>query len=266
MSAPRILYLNAHGLTRAKYDYFTSLLESYELDIITIAETWHPTFLAHALYLGATSLNTRIAGTAGHPLGGVFLRPTEHHHFTYNTYLDAVSLSQGGHTFTFAYYSPSLLDADLRLVLENLPRSTLIMADFNVDFDKPSLRKAVFMEYMKKNSLVRINPSNGVSKLDHCFAHPSLPITCQMHHQAYLDVLTDHPALVVTATIPITAPASRDAHSYNLSLLKRAHSRGGTQRLLQIYYKRLSPDISRQLQFLVAGADKPEEVIVDEFV
>jgi len=264
MSAPRILYLNAHGLTIAKYEYFTSLLESYELDIIAIAETWHPTFLTHAPYLAATSLNTRIAGTAGHPLGGVSvcLRPTEHHHFTYNTYLDATSLSQGGQTFTFAYYSPSLLDADLRLVLENLPRSTLMMADFNVD--KPSLRKAVFMEYMKKNSLVRINPSNGVSKLDHCFGHPSLSITSQMHHQYYLDVLTDHPALVVTATIPITAPASPDAHSYNLSLLKRAHSRGGTQRLLQTYYRRLSPEISRQLQFLVASADKPEEIVVDE--
>jgi len=72
MSAPRILYLNAHGLTIAKYEYFTSLLESYELDIIAIAETWHPTFLTHAPYLAATSLNTRIAGTAGHPLLEVY--------------------------------------------------------------------------------------------------------------------------------------------------------------------------------------------------
>jgi len=87
-----------HGLTKAKYDYFTSLLDSYKLDIIAIAETWHPTFLTHAPYLAATSINTRVTGAASHPNRGVsvFLRPAEHHHFTYSTYLDTVSLSQGG--------------------------------------------------------------------------------------------------------------------------------------------------------------------------
>jgi hypothetical protein len=54
-ASPTGLYLNVHGLTKAKYDYFTSLLDSYKLDIIAIAETWHPTFLTHAPYLAATS-------------------------------------------------------------------------------------------------------------------------------------------------------------------------------------------------------------------
>jgi len=137
------------------------------------------------------------------------------------------------------------------------------MADFNVDFNKASTRRAILLEYMKKHSLVQISPSNGVSKLDHCFAHPSLPIACQLHHQYYLDISTDHPALIITTTIPITAPPTPEAHSYNLSLLRRAQSRGGTQRLLQSYYRSLSPDISRHLQLLIARANNPQ-VIFDE--
>jgi len=138
------------------------------------------------------------------------------------------------------------------------------MADFNVDFNESSTCRAIFMEYMRGHSLVQVSPSNGVSKLDHCFAHPSLPITCQSHHQYYLDISTDHPALIATTTIPNTAPASPDAHSYNLSLLRRAASSGGTQRLLQNYYRHLSPDISRQLQLLSAHVNNPQEVFVDE--
>jgi len=89
-------------------------------------------------------------------------------------------------------------------------------------------------------------------------------IECQLHHQYYLDISTDHPALIASTTIPHTTPASPDAHSYNLSLLRRAASSGGTQRFLQNYYRHLSPDISRQLQLLSAGVNTPQEVFVDE--
>jgi len=85
-----------------------------------------------------------------------------------------------------------------------------------------------------------------------------------MHHLYYLDIPTGHPTLVITATASITAPASPYARSYNLSLLKRAQSSGGTQRLRQSYYRDLSPDISRHLQLLIARANNPQEVFVDE--
>jgi len=85
-----------------------------------------------------------------------------------------------------------------------------------------------------------------------------------MHYLYYLDIPTDHPALVITATTSITAPASPDAHSYHLSLLKRAQSSGSTQHLLQSYYREPSPDISRYLQLLIARANNPQEVFVDE--
>jgi len=39
---------------------------------------------------------------------------------------------------------------------------------------------------------------------------------CQMHHQQYLDVPTDHPALIATVELPEVKTPLPDAHSYNL--------------------------------------------------
>jgi hypothetical protein len=259
MSACRILYLNAHGLNEQKHDYIISLLESDAIDIAAISETWHPTFLPfkHNSFHAASSSTTRHSRTRGHPDGGVsvFIRPSEHHHYTFHSSLDAVSMSKGEHTMTFAYFPPSLSKDDLELLRKGLPKSTLIAADFNVDFRTPSTRRSMFLDHMKKSSLVQIVPSNGVSRLDHCFAHPCLPISCEMHHQYRLEIDTDHPALVVQCTLPdVTSPAA-DSHSYNLSLLKRSCSREGTKRYLLQLYRRRSADISRELHWLSLQAN-----------
>jgi len=120
------------------------------------------------------------------------------------------------------------------------------------------------MKYMKKHSLVQVEPANGLPKLDHCFAHPSLPLTCQMHHQQYLGIPTDHPALVATVRLPKPRSPSPEARTYNLSLLKRSQSRDGTKRLLLNYYHSISPDISRRLQWISRQIDTFEEPFGDE--
>jgi len=178
------------------------------------------------------------------------LLPPLHQFYRYSISLDAVTLWRGQSILTFAYYSPSITDDDLTLLLNNLPKSTLFIADFNITFTKQSSRKTVLMKHMNKHSLIQIEPSNGISKLDHCFAHPSIPTSCEMHHQYLLPIRTDHPALIVDIDLPEPVPPSPDSNTYNLSLLKRSDSCEGTKRFLLHLYRELSPDISRQLQWL----------------
>jgi hypothetical protein len=263
MSASRILYLNAHGLNERKYEYIISLLDSNVLDIVAIAETWQPAFLLSKTtsFHAASSTSTRHSRMRGHPDGGVsiFIRPEEQSLFDYHASLDTVSVCRGAHIMTFAYYPPSLSDSDLDLLLQGLPKSTLLMADFNTDFRTSSTRRTVFTEHMQKCSLVQIQPSNGVSRLDHCFAHPSLRISCEMHHQYLLEIETDHPALVVECSLPEALPILPDVRSYNLSLLRRPKSREGTKRYLLQLYRGLSGNISRQLQWIIAQANEIDD-------
>lgn len=149
MSRLRILYLNAQGLNQSKYRYFIQLLDNNIVDIIAISETWMPRFLStdQCPYLTATSTNTRDVRTAGHALGGVslFMRPAQQQLFQFTCSFDAVTAYTDTQTLTFAYFSPSMTDEELTTLLSALPASTLMMADFNVDFRIRSTKRTIFL-------------------------------------------------------------------------------------------------------------------------
>jgi hypothetical protein len=248
-----------HGLTETKQISFVQLLKDRYFDIIALMETWHPNHrcINDSPYLHSLSSQTQHPKAPSCTSGGVaiYIRPEDHQKYTSIPAINSISLLRNGYCLTFAYFSPSLQSMELELILDSLPKSELLMADFNTDFSNRSDRSRQFKRYLDSQNMHYIVPSNGTLKLDHCFSHPSLSTTCEIHDQYYLAIQTDHSALTARIIISGVPETGSTARRYNYSTLRHRNTRSGCSDFLRIKYRELSPQISKDLSAMGKAAE-----------
>jgi hypothetical protein len=219
-------YVNVQGLSLDSWNASCSLLES-TVDYLFVAETW---FVEHKKHskdrrLVASTPKPR-ANLMGRSRGGIYLLGT------YDARSRARNIMTTEHTITFSrddqvisgvYLPPkSLSPSDIQIILDELPKSTVLLGDINARFKDPIYqsgqsgppeRVSIFMNFLSSAGLVHVKPEIGrqmkdkkltLTKLttDHCFVSSEMKPQLHLLDNHSLSMDSDH-GYTIRLTIPM---------------------------------------------------------------
>jgi len=169
--------------------------------------------------------------------------------------------------------------AEIQQFTTSWPPSNVLVADFNVNLLDASLppsmlpRAGVIREYISRNHLSIMRPSNERAKLDHLCAMPNLVTSFETRKPRDLPVRTNHPALIYTVStntevILDSQSSSTDRH-YVLSPLRNPLTKVPCRALFERMYAAAQASVSQSLAMLwdrAIGAtdDIERQLIADE--
>ena len=281
----KIFYQNVRGLNPEKFAYMKNLLDQGHIDIVALAETWFPAFLAshqHKRYVFTSSIDSSFhkppckptnfsprnlpthshsGSQRGHRPGGVMvmMRPADHNLWTATNSTVGVHLSRHGTVISFAYFPPSMNASEVSLSLEEWPSSDVIAADFNLRLDRPMTiaprlhdLRDVWQSFCVNRNLETQVINNGFTRLDHVLAVPSKVTQLSYHEKECFPYSTDHPALTFLFHLRNNGPQVKESTQrenerllFCLRPLREASTSEITASLLQGEYQSLAPSISR---------------------
>ncbi|KAI9095797.1 hypothetical protein DFS34DRAFT_163107 [Phlyctochytrium arcticum] len=181
-----LAYVNAQGLSDAKYTTLKELFDRWQWGALVVAETWGvPRNATSCNWIMASSTLPATARTVGHQNGGLILvvPPLYQHH------VSLIGVSEFSITFRYfhhiirAVYLPPRLDDDtITTILTQHPPPHILLGDVNIRLGaltndstttEPGRRDTIFT-ITDTHDLIHTRPTHGKTTTDLVFAQPGL--------------------------------------------------------------------------------------------